>query len=70
MSYLLLALDIDKDEELDLQEDILGLENNLQLPNTQSTILNSSANNTEINQILQKLIGQNLYNIDVPALSI
>ena len=70
MSYLLLALDIGEDEGLDLQEDISGLENDPQLPNTQSTIPNSSADDTEINQILQELIGQNLCNIDVPALSI
>jgi hypothetical protein len=57
MSYLLLALDIGKDDKLDLQEDVLGLENNPQLLNTQSTILNSFANDTEINQILQELIG-------------
>jgi hypothetical protein len=56
VSYLLLALDIDKDEEPDLQ-DVPGLENDPQLLNTQSTILNSSADNTEINQILQELTG-------------
>jgi hypothetical protein len=33
-------------------------------------ILNSSADDTEINQILQELIGQNLCDIDVLALSI
>ena len=49
MFYLLLAFDIGKDNELDLQEDVLGLKNDLQLLNTQSTIPNSSANNTEIN---------------------
>jgi hypothetical protein len=70
VSYLLLALDIGKDEGPDPQEDVLGLENDLQLLNTQSTILNSFANNTEINQILQELIGQNLCDIDVLALSI
>ena len=57
MSYLLLALDTGKDKGLDLQEDVLGLENDPQLLNTQSTILNSFANNTEINQILQELTG-------------
>ena len=70
MSHLLLALDIGEDEGLDPQEDVLGLENNPQLLNTQSTIPNSSADDTEINQILQELTGQNLYNIDVPAPSI
>jgi hypothetical protein len=70
VSYLLPALDIGKDEGLDLQEDVLGLEDDLQLPNTQSTIPNSSTDDTEINQILQELMGQNLCNIDVPALSI
>jgi hypothetical protein len=57
MSYLLPAFDIGKDKELDLQEDVSGLENDLQLLNTQSTIPNSSANNTEINQILQEFTG-------------
>jgi hypothetical protein len=33
-------------------------------------ILNSFANNTKINQILQELISQNLCNIDMLALSI
>ena len=70
MSHLLPALDIGKDEGLDLQEDVPGLENDPQLPNTQSTIPNSSADDTEINQILQELTGQNLYNIDMLALSI
>jgi hypothetical protein len=57
MSHLLPALDTDEDEEPDPQEDVSGLENDPQLPNTQSTILNSSADNTEINQILQELTG-------------
>jgi hypothetical protein len=70
VSYLLLALDIGEDDKLDPQEDVLGLENDLQLPNTQSTILNSFADNTEINQILQELTGQNLCDIDVLALFI
>jgi hypothetical protein len=70
VSHLLPALDIGEDDELDPQEDVLGLENDPQLPNTQSTIPNSSANNTEINQILQELTGQNLCDIDVPAPSI
>jgi hypothetical protein len=70
VSHLLPALDTGEDEGPDLQEDVLGLENNPQLPNTQSTIPNSSAEDTEINQILQELTGQNLRDIDVPAPSI
>jgi hypothetical protein len=70
VSYLLLALNTSKDEKPNPQEDVLGLENNLQLLNTQFIIPNSFANNTKINQILQELIGQNLCNIDVLALSI
>jgi hypothetical protein len=69
VSHLLLALDIGEDEGPDLQ-DVLGLENDPQLPNTQSTIPNSSADDTEINQILQGLTGQNLRDIDVLAPSI
>jgi hypothetical protein len=57
VSHLLPALDIGEDEGLDPQEDVPGLENNPQLPNTQSMIPNSSANDTEINQILQELTG-------------
>jgi hypothetical protein len=49
MSHLLPALNTSEDEGLDLQEDVLSLKNDLQLPNTQSTIPNSSANDTKIN---------------------
>ena len=51
VSHLLPALDTGEDEGPDPQ-DISGLENDPQLPNTQSTIPNSSADDTEINQIL------------------
>jgi hypothetical protein len=70
VSHLLPALDTGEDEGLDPQEDVLGLENDPQLPNTQSTIPNSSADDIEINQILQELTGQNLCDIDMPAPSI
>jgi ATP-dependent DNA helicase PIF1 len=69
VSHLLPALDTGEDEGPDPQ-DVSGLENDPQLPNTQSTIPNSSADDTEINQILQELTGQNLRDIDVPAPSI
>ena len=52
MSHLLPALDTGEDEGLDPQEDVSGLENDPQLPNTQSMIPNSSTNDIEINQIL------------------
>ena len=52
VSHLLPALDTSEDEGPDPQEDVSGLENDPQLPNTQSMILNSSANDTKINQIL------------------
>jgi hypothetical protein len=70
VSHLLLALDTGEDEGPDPQKDVLGLENDPQLLNTQSTIPNSFADDTEINQILQELMGQNLCDIDVLALSI
>jgi hypothetical protein len=70
MSHLLPALDTGENEGPDLQKNISDLENDPQLLNTQSIIPNSFADDTEINQILQELIGQNLHNIDVPALFI
>ena len=46
------------------------MEDNSQLPNSKSTIPNSSANVTEVNQILQELTGQNQHNINMLALDI
>jgi hypothetical protein len=50
VSHLLLVLDVgDNDERPDLQEEVLGVEDNSQLPNSESTIPNSSADVTEVN---------------------
>jgi hypothetical protein len=49
MSYLLPTLDVGEDNELGLQKDVPSPEGDLQLPNTQFTVPNSSADNTEIN---------------------
>ena len=70
VSHLLPTLDVGEDDELEPQEDVPGPEGDLQLPNTQSTVPNSSADDTEINQILQELTGRSLRGMDVPAPSI
>ena len=70
VSHLLPVLDINDDEDLDLQEGVPDMEGDLQLPNFESTIPNSFANDTEVNQILQELTGQKWRDVDVPALSI
>ena len=67
MSHLLPTLDVGEDDELEPQEDVPSPEGDPQLPNTQSTVPNSSADDTEINQILQELTGQSLRGMDVPA---
>ena len=67
MSHLLPTLDVGEDDESEPQEDVPGPENDLLLPNTQSIVPNSSADDTEINQILQELVGQSHRNMDVPA---
>ena len=65
MSHLLPTLDVGEDDELGLQEDIPSPEGDLQLPNTQSMVPNSSADDTEINQILQELTGQSVTTLTV-----
>jgi hypothetical protein len=53
MSYQLLVLNISNDnKELDLREEVLGVEDDLQLLNSKSTIPNSCPKVTEVNQIL------------------
>ena len=69
VSHLLPTLNVGEDDELGPQ-DVPSPEGDPQLPNTQSTVPNSSADDTEINQILQELTGQNLCGMDVPAPSI
>jgi hypothetical protein len=49
MFHLLPTLDVGEDGELGPQEDAPSPEGDLQLPNTQFTVLNSSADDTEIN---------------------
>ena len=70
VSHLLPTLDVGEDDELGPQEDVPSPEGDPQLPNTQSTVPNSSADDTEINQILQELTGRSLRGMDVPAPSI
>ena len=70
MSHLLPTLDVGENDKLGLQEYVPSPESDLQLLNTQSTVLNSSADDTEINQILQELTGQSLHSMDMLALSI
>lgn len=61
---------IDTDEAEDPQPEVLGQELDMPPPNTQSTIPNSSSDDTEINLILQELTGHIRRNLDVPAPSI
>jgi hypothetical protein len=70
VSHLLPTLDVGEDDELGPQENIPSPEGDPQLPNTQSMVPNSSADDTEINQILQELTGRSLRSMDVPAPSI
>ena len=52
VSHLLPTLDVSEDDELGPQEDVPSLESDPQLPNTQSIVPSSCADDTEINQIL------------------
>jgi hypothetical protein len=53
VSYQLLVLDISDDNKgLDLREEVLGVEDDLQLLNSEFTILNSCPKVTKVNQIL------------------
>jgi hypothetical protein len=46
------------------------MEDDLQLPNSESIVPNSCPEVTEVNQILQELTGKNRRGINVPALDI
>ena len=71
VSYQLLVLNVsDDDKGPDLREEVLSVEDDLQLPNSKSTVLNSCPEVTKVNQILQKLIGKNQRSINVLALDI
>jgi hypothetical protein len=49
VSHLFLTLEVGDDDELGSQKDVPSSEGDSQLPNTQSTVLNSFADDTEIN---------------------
>ena len=71
ISYQLLVLDVSNDNKgLDLREEVLGVENDLQLLNFESTVLNSCPKVTKVNQILQELTGKNWHSINMLALDI
>jgi hypothetical protein len=60
ISYQLLVLDVgDDDKGLDPREEVLSVEDNSQLPNSESIVPNSCPEVTEVNQILQELMGKN-----------
>jgi hypothetical protein len=60
VSYQLPVLNISNDNEgLDLREEVLGVEDDLWLSNSESTVPNSCPKVTEVNQILQELTGEN-----------
>jgi hypothetical protein len=71
VSHWLLVLDVsDNDKGPDLREEVLGVEDDLQLPNSESIVPNSCPEVTKVNQILQELTGKNQRSIDVLALDI
>jgi hypothetical protein len=71
VSYRLLVVDVgDNDKGPDLREEVLSVEDDSRLPNSESTVPNSCPEVTEVNQILQELTGKNWRGIDVPALDI
>ena len=71
ISYLLLVLDVsDDDKGLDPREEVLGVEDDSQLLNSKSIVLNSCPEVTKVNQILQELTGKNQRGINVLALDI
>jgi hypothetical protein len=60
VSYRLPVLDIgDDDEGPDLREEVPGVEDDLRLLNSESTVPNSCPKVIEVNQILQELTGEN-----------
>ena len=60
MSHRLLVLNVsDNKEGPNPREEVLGVEDDLQLPNFESIVLNSYPEVTKVNQILQELIGEN-----------
>jgi len=68
ISHRLPVLDVgDDDEGLDPREEVPGVEDDSQLPNSESTVPNSCPEVTEVNQILQELTGENRRGINVPA---
>src|SRR5271165_3935151 len=71
ISHRLLVLNVgDDDEGLDPREEVLGVEDDSRLPNSESTVPNSCPKVTEVNQILQELTGENWRGINVLALDI
>jgi hypothetical protein len=71
VSHQLLVLNVGDDEEgLVLREEVLGVEDDSRLPNFKFIVLNSYPKVTEVNQILQELIGENQCSINVLALDI
>jgi hypothetical protein len=60
VSYRFPVLNISNDNEgLNLQEEVLGVEDDSQLPNAKSTIPNTCPKVIEANQILQELTDKN-----------